>query len=68
MFHPFKKLEAKWNAHTPRFLHNRTKENFIFQLLLTVLFILGMLAYDKYEERKLERQRQEEEKVVPMQS
>lgn len=56
MFHPFKRLERSWNAHTPKFLHNGTKENIIFQLTLTVLMLLGFYAKDKVEERRQKRQ------------
>lgn len=52
MFHPFKRLETAWNARTPVFLHNRTKENLIFQLIMAMMLILGMYAKDKYDERQ----------------
>lgn len=55
MFRPFKTLESKWNAHTPVFLHNRTKENIIFQLTLAVLICLGLAAKDEWELRKLKK-------------
>lgn len=48
----FKKLESKWNAHTPVYLHNGTKENIIFQLALTVVVVGAMVAYDAYRDRK----------------
>jgi hypothetical protein len=48
----FKTLEAKWNSHTPVYLHNGTKENLIFQLALTVVFLGAMAAYDEYENRR----------------
>ena len=51
----FKKLEAAWNARTPVYLHNGTKENFIFQLVLTVLLVGGMIAKDSYDQRKARR-------------
>jgi hypothetical protein len=49
----FKTLEAKWNARTPVYLHNGTKENLIFQLALTILIILGFTVKDKIEERRM---------------
>ena len=51
----FKTLETKWNAHTPVYLHNRTKENFVFQLALAAVLIGGMIAKDAWEERQLRR-------------
>lgn len=48
----FKTLESKWNAHTPVYLHNGTKENIMFQLALTVILLGGMAAYDAYRDRK----------------
>jgi hypothetical protein len=51
----FKKLEKKWNAHTPIWLHNGTKENFIFQLTAGVLIILGFTVRDRWEERRFNR-------------
>jgi hypothetical protein len=48
----FKRLEAAWNARTPKYLHNGTKENFLFQLALTVLMLLGIWAKDEWEERQ----------------
>lgn len=57
MFHPMKALETKWNAHTPKFLHNGTKENVIFQLLLTLMIILGYTTKSWVEERSLRRER-----------
>jgi hypothetical protein len=42
MWHPVKRLESSWNAHTPVYLHNGTKENFVFQLMLTVLLLFGI--------------------------
>lgn len=48
----FKRLETAWNARTPVYLHNGTKENVIFQLALTVVLVGGMIAYDEYKERR----------------
>lgn len=48
----FKGLERRWNAHTPVYLHNRTKENLIFQLALTVVLVGGMIAYGEWKDRK----------------
>lgn len=51
----FKKLEKKWNAHTPVWLHNGTKENFVFQIG-TAGVILGVMMYRAHrEERALRR-------------
>jgi ABC-type microcin C transport system permease subunit YejE len=47
----FKTLEAKWNARTPVYLHNGTKENIIFQLLLVVLLFIGFEVKDKWDKR-----------------
>ena len=52
MYHPFKALEASWNARTPVWLHNRTKENLIFQLIATALLLVGFVAYDEYTYRR----------------
>lgn len=52
----FKTLEKKWNAHTPVYLHNGTKENIIFQLSLGGLMILGFVLKDYWNERKLRRE------------
>lgn len=51
----FKRLETSWNAHTPKFLHNRTKENLIAQLICTVLLIAGFVAKDKWDARQERR-------------
>lgn len=51
----FNRLETVWNSHTPVYLHNRTKENFIFQLTLTGVIIGGWYAYDVYKERRRNR-------------
>ena len=56
MYHPMRALEQKWNAHTPKFLHNRTKENIIFQLALTAMILLGFYVKDKVEERSQKRE------------
>lgn len=42
----FKALELWWNARTPRYLQSRTKENLIFQIILAVLVMLGLIAKD----------------------
>lgn len=57
MFHPLKRLERSWNAHTPKFLHNRTKENIIFQLALATMIVLGLIGKDWYEKRAQKRER-----------
>jgi hypothetical protein len=54
----FKRLEESWNARTPKILHNRTKENILFQLVLTVLFIGGMSVKDWWYWRKVKIQAQ----------
>lgn len=54
----FKNLERAWNARTPVYLHNRTKENFIFQLALVALMLAGFYAKDKYDERKRDKELQ----------
>lgn len=56
MYHPMKALERKWNAHTPKFLHNRTKENLIFQLTLTALILIGMNVKPWLENRSRKRE------------
>lgn len=48
----FKRLEESWNARTPVYLHNGTKENIIFQLALAVLLIFGIVTKDKLDERR----------------
>jgi len=50
MYHPFKKLESAWNARTPVYLHNRTKENFLFQLALTPIVIGGIVLWQRYRD------------------
>lgn len=57
MFRPFKRLEAKWNAHTPKILHNRTKENLIFQLSLVAVMLLGYWVKDWWDERRRKEER-----------
>lgn len=51
----FKTLETKWNARTPVYLHNGTKENIIFQLTLTAIIILGFTVKDRWDERATRR-------------
>lgn len=51
----FKNLEKAWNARTPVYLHNGTKQNIIFQLTLVVLMLFGFYAKDKWDERREER-------------
>jgi hypothetical protein len=51
----FKRLENWWNARTPVWLHNGTKENFAFQIGMTLLIVLGFYAKDKLEERRTRR-------------
>jgi hypothetical protein len=53
----FKRLEAKWNAHTPVYLHNGTKENFVFQLMLVVLMLFGFQVKERAELRRLAKSR-----------
>lgn len=48
----FKKAELAWNARTPIWLHNGTKENLIFQLGFTVVLIGVMMAHDAYKDRR----------------
>lgn len=50
----FKKLEAKWNSKVPVYLQNRTKENFIFQVTLAMICLVGMWGWDYYQSRKFE--------------
>ena len=46
----FPKLEAKWNSHTPKILHPRTKENFLFQLAMLVVTLGGMEVWTRWRE------------------
>lgn len=55
----FKHLEAAWNARTPVYLHNRTKENIIFQLALTVVVVGGLIAYDEWKDRQEQKKREQ---------
>lgn len=48
----FKNLETWWNARTPVWLHNGTKENIMFQLGATVIIIGAMTAYDEWKYRR----------------
>lgn len=57
----FKHFETVWNARTPVYLHNRTKENFIFQLALTAVLVGGMIAYDQWKDRREEKKLNEPE-------
>jgi hypothetical protein len=57
MIHPMRAIERKWNAHTPKFLHNGSKENIIFQLTLATLLVLGMISKDWLEKRSQKRER-----------
>lgn len=49
MFNP---IESWWNARTPKFLHNGTKENIIFQVIATVMLLVGMHARHRILERR----------------
>ncbi len=53
----FKTLEAKWNSHTPAYLHPYTKENLIWQLKLSAVLFVGMVAWDAYETHRLKKER-----------
>jgi hypothetical protein len=53
----FKRIETAWNARTPVYLHNRTKENFIFQMILLGLLFGGLMGWDKYQERREARKK-----------
>ena len=57
MFHPLKKLETAWNARTPVWMHNRTKENIIAQIIVSVTLFVGWSICDEYQERKAARAR-----------
>lgn len=48
----FKRLELWWNARTPKWLHNGTKENIAFQLIAAALILIGYTAYDKWDEHQ----------------
>jgi hypothetical protein len=65
MYHPFKRLESWWNARTPVWLHNGTKENLAFQLILTALIILGFYAKDWWDERPMRKMRELNYEEVP---
>jgi len=52
----FKKLELAWNARTPVYLHNGTKENIIFQLSLAAVLVGGMIAWDAYKDFRYNKQ------------
>lgn len=64
MFKPLKTLETKWNAHTPVYLHNGTKENVIFQLTLAALMILGFYAKDRWELRQFDKRMKENKPYI----
>jgi hypothetical protein len=59
MFRPLKQLEAKWNASTPVWLHNGTKENFFAQIGATAVLLCVFIAKDKWDETR-ERKRLQE--------
>lgn len=48
----FKKLERAWNARTPEYLHNGTKANIIWQLKISAVLLVAMLAWDEYKFRQ----------------
>ncbi len=48
----FKRLELWWNARTPVWLHNGTKENFLFQFGAAVIIVGVIIAKDEWEERQ----------------
>lgn len=48
----FKKLEVAWNARTPVWLHNGTKENLIFQISTAFILCAAMYAWDEYKNRR----------------
>lgn len=48
----FKRLEESWNDRTPVYLHPRTKENIIFQLILTVVFVGGWMTIQEWRDRR----------------
>lgn len=48
----FKTLEAKWNSHTPVWLHARTKENLIFQIGASFVVCGVMYAYGEWKDRR----------------
>lgn len=61
---PFRKrLEAAWNARTPTYLHNGTKENLIWQLKLLVLFLGFMFTKDWVEFQLAKRRRNQRNKT-----
>jgi len=47
----FKKLETAWNARTPVYLHNGTKENLIFQFGLLGIVLGIMWMWDRHHEQ-----------------
>lgn len=57
MFRPLRRLETAWNARTPKFLHNGSKENIIFQLTLAVLIFLGYVVKEKVDDRRAAKAR-----------
>lgn len=63
MFRPFKRLELWWNARTPVWLHNGTKENIIFQLGAAALILAGYSAKDWWDIRQ-ERKKREQLTIV----
>lgn len=50
-----KKIEAIWNAHTPTYLHPYTKENLVWQLKLTGVVIIGVVAYEAWTEHQMRK-------------
>lgn len=48
----FKRIETAWNARTPVWLHNGTKENIIFQLSAAVVLVGAQIAWREYNDRR----------------
>jgi hypothetical protein len=53
----FKRLEARWNAATPVWLHPYTKENMFAQLIATAVLLGVFIAKDEWELRQEKRKR-----------
>jgi flagellar biogenesis protein FliO len=51
----FNRIGNTWKAHTPKVLHPYSKENIITQIVLGLLFVLGLIVKTEWEDRKFRK-------------
>jgi hypothetical protein len=54
----FKRIETAWNSRTPVWLHNGTKENYIFQFTLVGVVLGIYIAVETVRDRRERRIRE----------